>query len=365
MKKIKNFKDFKAFTNLSDLYKINLIATSDKFSFSHVDHIVKSVASMLFTFIMPPGIFEDTIISSYPVYNYGNNDEIHALIKSGVFKRKNIYNLPGNLENANDKVKFHKKMEGCPFVPKTVFTPEDAKKLKFPLIAKPKNGSKGQGITVFKDKEELEAYDGEQLDTYSVKFDLKREFRVISMKGNLLYIAERIPVNKKAKSLREGKDVFMRDGTLGERSEYVWKEKEFGKDGLPEMKKFKAICDKTHELLKLDVLGIDIGIDDAGKLWLIESNTCPGLNNDQVVRIYLAIFEDFYGRKPEEHTMNRIKELQKELQTRNKDDIKFSFSSTPGRVMDWGTPDQSSSAKYDIEKSFGAPLKQIKQDKQK
>ena len=142
MKKIKNFKDFKAFTNLSDLYKINLIATSDKFSFSHVDHIVKSVASMLFTFIMPPGIFEDTIISSYPVYNYGNNDEIHALIKSGVFKRKNIYNVPGNLENANDKVKFHKKMEGCPFVPKTVFTPEDAKKLKFPLIAKPKNGSK-------------------------------------------------------------------------------------------------------------------------------------------------------------------------------------------------------------------------------
>ena len=359
MKKIKNFEEFKSFANLSDLMKVSIFTNSDKFSFSHVDWIVKSVGSMLFNFLTPPGIFPDSINSDYPVYNYGNSEEIVDLIKSGIIKRKNVYNMPGNLKYANDKVLFHKKMEGCSFVPKTVFTIDEAKKLKFPIIAKPKEGSKGQGITVFKTKEELESYDGEQLDTYSVKFDLQREFRVISIKGDLLYLAERIPVNKKAKSLREGEDVFMQDGTLGERSEYVWKEKQFGRDGLPEMEKFKKICDKTHERLGLEILGIDIGIDDKDKLWLIEGNTCPGVNNDQIIKIYLSIFKDFYGRDPEKYSMQKIKELQKELRARNKDDIKFSFSARPGRMMDWGTPDQTSSVKFDIEKSFGKPLKDI------
>jgi len=363
MKKIKNFEEFGAFAKNSDLFKVNLIPHSDRFSFSHVDHAVKAVGSMLFNFIQPPGIFVGSINPDLPVYNYGNSKEIHGIIKEGAFKRKNIYTLPGNPPNANNKVKFHKKMEGCSFVPKTVFAADDAAKMKFPIIAKPKTGSKGQGITVFENKDDLTKYGGEPLDVYSKKFDLKREFRIISMKGDMLYLAERIPTNKKAKSLRESEDVFMRDGTIGERSEYVWKERKFGSDGLPTKKRFRRICEKTHELLKLDVLGIDIGIDSKGKLWLIEANTCPGLNNDQVVRIYLSIFRDFFGRDPEKYSMDKIKELRKELRVRSGDDVKFSFSARPGRMMDWGTPEQSSSAKFDIEKSFGAPLKDIKDNK--
>jgi hypothetical protein len=362
MRKIKNFEEYLSAANPSDLMKVSLFAHSDRFSFSHVDHVVKAAASMLFNFITPPGIYEDSIDSSIPVYNYGNDDEIRPLIKSGAIKRKNVYNLPYNLINANDKVKFHECMSGSPFVPKTVFSESDAHKLKFPIIAKPKTGSKGQGITVFKNKEELDSYDGEKLDVFSEKFDLQREFRIISMKGQLLYLAERIPVNKKAKSLRESEDIFMRDGTLSGRSEYVWKERNFGKGGLPDAPAFEKICKTTHDKLGLDVLGIDIGIDGSGKLWLIEANTCPGLNNDQVVRIYLAIFEDFYGRKPDARSMDKIKEVQKELRARNKDKIKFSFHSRPGRMMDFGYREDgnaSSSVKFDMEKSFGRPLKDI------
>lgn len=363
MSKIKNFKDFNAFVEQADIHKVYLFSHSDKFSFSHVDHAVKAGASMIFTFLSPPGIYPDSIDSSLPVYNYGNDEEIVPLIKDKVIKSRNVYNKPGNLKYANDKVKFHKKMEGASFVPKTVFTAEEALKLKFPIIGKPAEGSKGQGIEVFKTKEELQNYDGEKMDVFSKKFDLKKEYRVISMKGDLLYIAERIPTNKKAKSLRESEDIFMKDGTLGERSAYEWKEKQFGKGGVPELKKFKTICDKTHERLGLDVLGVDIAIDGSGKLWLIEANTCPGLNNDQVVKIYLSIFKDFYKRDPEPYSMAKIEEIQKELRTRSQDDIKFSFHSRPGRMMDWGTPDQSSSVKYDIEKSFGDTLKNIKDNK--
>lgn len=367
MKRIKGFVDFKAFAEGSDLGKINLFSHSDKFSFSHVDHAVKAVGAHLFNYVASPGIFPESIDPELPVYNYGNSDEIVDVIKSGAMKRKNIYNQPQNLKFANNKIEFHKAMEGQKFVPKTVFTKDEALKLRFPVIAKPKGGSKGQGIVVFKTKDDLlnhKPADGDEpLDLYSEKFDLQKEFRVICLKGKPLYIAERIPVNQKAKALRESRDIFMEQGTHDKRSGYKWKERKFG-NGIPEESDFEKICKKTCDLLKLEILGVDIGVDSNGKLWLIEANTCPGLNNDQIVKIYLAIFRDFYGRDPEPYSMEKIKFLQKELKTRNKDATKFSFHNIMGRRMDYGIDDvASASVKFDLEKSFGDTLSNIKSKK--
>jgi hypothetical protein len=359
MRKIKNFQDFNAFASHPDLLSVYLFANSDSFSFSHVDHAVKAAASMLFDFITPPGIF-DSVRKGVPVYNYGNHDEISQMISDGVISRKDVYNKPGNLKNANDKVIFHKKMQSRNFVPKTAFNATDAAKLKFPIIAKPATGSKGQGIEVFKDASELKNSKS-KFGVFCEKFDLVREFRVITVKGDPVYFAERIPVNKKAKSLRESEDIFMRSGTIDGRSEYIWRERKFT-DELSE-EKIKKLCLATHEDLSLEVLGVDIGLDSKGKFWVIEANTCPGLNNDQVVKIYLSIFEDYYGRCPEKYSMDKIKDIQKELRARNKDKIKFSFHSKPGRMMDHGykeDPDKkTTSAKFDIEKSFGTPLKNL------
>lgn len=531
MKRVLNYSDF----NKSDLRKIYLMPHSDRFSFSHIDHLVRRVAENLFDLVMAPGIFSGVINPELPMYNYGNHDEIYGLIKCGAFKKQNIYNHPDNLKYANDKIEFHKAMDGLDFVPKTVFAKEDVSNLKFPIIAKPKGGSKGEGVTVFKTKEELDAFKPEseetELDVFSEKFDLKREFRVITVCGKLVYIAERIPTNKKAKSLRESlhniqfiqldeiyhgttegakreilkrgfdlnladsksgvgsklgvsftsdineakehanwaskvfssrneapspktytnmfkdkknasltepaiitismagwrimagdesqdidaayklyedgiidgismcdtrsgngceemevfifnmpklnesvkklhesanlfpsQDVFDREGTLDGRSSYKWvemKDSDLDDNAWASIEKIMPVaCEK----LGLEVMGLDFGLDSAGKVWVIEANTCPGLNKDQIVRIYLAIFDDFYGRKPDAASMRKIEEMRDEL-IRASGDVKFSHAASMGRRMDWTyTEDgrKNASVKFDVERSFGEPLRSKK-----
>jgi hypothetical protein len=327
---------------------------------------------------MPPGIFPASIDPNIPIFNYGNKPELQELIDNGIVRKENIYNLPENLINANSKVDFHNKTKELPFVPKTVFTKEEAKNIKFPIIAKPSGGSKGEGIEVFKTKEDLEKSES-KFDLFSEKFDLKREFRIISIKGEIVFAAERIPENDKANSLRENqhqnKDIFDREGTLSERSSYKWVKIDFGTD-LPEKKAFADICKSINDALSLEFLGVDIGLDSDGKLWCIEANTCPGLNKDQIVLIYIALFKDFYKRDPNESTMKLIKQYQDELMRANEDPAKFSFSPHQGNrfyyyndKVDDETGERKGRAlltmKYNIEKSFGNTMLNIKKNESK
>ena len=320
--------------------------------------------------LMPPGIFPKSINPDIPIFNYGNSPELQELIDGGFVKKENIYNLPEYLPNANSKVEFHKRTKDLSFVPKTVFTKQEAESLKFPIIAKPEGGSKGEGIEVFKTKEDLEKADGD-FQVFSEKFDLKREFRVISINGELVFVAERIPENEKANSLREGKDIFDREGTLSDRSAYKWVKVKPGQDGLPDESEFKKICKAINESLHLEFLGVDIGLDGDGKIWCIEANTCPGLNKDQIVLIYVALFKDFYNREPNEFSAKKIKQYQEELLRANKDTAKFSFSPHQGNrfyyyndKVDDETGERKGRAllttKFNIEKSFGDTLLNIK-----
>lgn len=357
-------------TKFEDLKKIYLFTHGDKFSFSHIDAIVRAVGENIFQLLAPPGIYPETIDKTMPVFNYGNNEEIAKLIKDGVIDKKNVYNQPENLVNANSKVEFHKKTKDLKFIPKTVFTKEDAlKSLKFPIIAKPDTGSKGQGIDVFKTKEDLEKADGEY-QVFSEKFDLVKEFRVISINGNIIFIAERIPENKKAKSLRESDDIFDRSGTLDDRSSYRWEKVRFGKNGIPEEDKFQKIAESVNKALKLEFLGVDIGLDSKGKLFCIEGNTCPGLNKDQVVLIYEYLFKDFYGRVPNKESQIQLDAYKKELMRANKDKAKFTFSPHLGkRFYDYDNyidhkgeqhGEQKLGVKFDLEKSFGSTMQDLK-----
>ena len=121
----------------NDLHKFYLFSHSDRFSFSHIDSLVRSVSSKLFMLLMPPGIFSASIDSETPVFNYGNTPELQQLLDEGTVNPKLVYNLPKNLPNANSKVEFHKRTKDLKFVPNSVFTKDEALKLKFPIIAKP------------------------------------------------------------------------------------------------------------------------------------------------------------------------------------------------------------------------------------
>jgi hypothetical protein len=362
--------EFEQYNN--DLHKIYLFSHSDKFSFSHIDSLVRSVSQKMFQLLMPPGIFPESIDRTLPVFNYGNKGEIAALIASGAIDVNNVYNRPENLVNANSKVRFHQLMQEFDFIPKTVFSKDQAASLKFPIIAKTDRGSKGEGVKVFKTPEEL-ASSQDEYQVFCEKFDLDKEFRAISIKGKIVFIAERIPMNDKANSLRE-EDVFDRKGTLEDRSSYKWETVEMGSDGLPPREDFESLCARVNEKLGLEFLGVDIGIDKSGKMFCIEANTCPGLNKDQIVSIYENIFEDFYKRKPNAETQKQLDQFRAELIRANEDPAKFSHSPHMGKKFyyykraenpETGEPEGKPSMytiKFDLEKSFGKPLKDIKKD---
>lgn len=359
--------EFEQFTN--DLRKVYLFAQSDKFSFSHIDSLVRNVSEKIFIQLTPPGVFAGDINKTMPILNYGNGNVLKDLIENGSVDRKNVYNQPENLTNAFSKVNFHKKTEGLQFIPKTVFTKNEATGLNFPIIAKTEKGSKGVGVQQFKTKEELNTSTDEYA-VFSEKFDLKKEFRCLSVKGDVIFIAERIPMNDKALSLREGEDIFDRKGTLEDRSDYKWETVQMGTNGIPSKESFDALCGQINNVLGLEFLGVDVGLDSTGKLWCIEANTCPGLNKDQIVLLYEKIFEDFYKRKVNEWTQFKLDEFKKELIRSNEDPAKFSHAAHLGKRFyvydkDHGDTDKKKpllTVKFDIEKSFGKPLKSIKKE---
>ena len=51
--------------------------------------------------------------------------------------------------------------------------------------------------------------------------------------------------------------------------------------------------------------------DQDGKLYIIESNSMPGVPFDSTVDIYRVLFEDFYGRSVDAETNAKLKELAK------------------------------------------------------
>ena len=132
--------EFEQFTN--DLRKVYLFAQSDKFSFSHIDSLVRNVSEKIFIQLTPPGVFAGDINKTMPILNYGNGNVLKDLIENGSVDRKNVYNQPENLTNAFSKVNFHKKTEGLQFIPKTGFTKNEATGLNFPRVAKTEKGSK-------------------------------------------------------------------------------------------------------------------------------------------------------------------------------------------------------------------------------
>ena len=359
--------EFEQFTN--DLRKVYLFAQSDKFSFSHIDSLVRNVSEKIFIQLTPPSVFPGDINKEMPILNYGNSKVLKELIENGTVDRNKVYNQPENLSNAFSKINFHKKTEGLPFIPKTVFSKQEANALTFPIIAKTEKGSKGVGVQQFKTKEDL-ASSKDEYAVFSEKFDLKKEFRCLCVKGDVIFIAERIPMNEKALSLREGEDIFDRKGTLEDRSDYKWETVQMGTNGLPSKEQFDSICGQINNTLGLEFLGVDLGVGASGKLWCIEANTCPGLNKDQIVLLYEKIFEDFYKRKVNEWTQFKLDEFKKELIRSNEDPAKFSHAAHLGKKFyvydkDQDNPDKKKpllTVKFDIEKSFGKPLKSIKKE---
>lgn len=256
-------------------------------------------------------IDEIDVDASLPILNYSNLIT-EKLIEKGC-KLENVYNKPKDIDKSGSKKKFHKLVGEDENLPKTVYTKSDALKLGFPIIAKPTSGHSGIGIQVIKDKEEFDKADHSKFDLYSEFIDKKNEHRFFNFNGKPIVWLERKPMNDKAKS---------GDGENDEEMNFQYIKHDHNKT--PE--KYKKVIEKFCKIMKdFPFICFDIMEDKSGKIYIIESNSQPGVPFDSTVQIYKSIFEDFYGRPVNKKTEEILDKYSKELDERTlkKDSKRF------------------------------------------
>ena len=219
----------------------------------------------------------------YPILTY-NSGITQKLLDEGLIKKENVYNLPEFIKQSGSKAEFHKLVEGDENIPKTAHNEKEALKIGFPLIGKPAKGHSGLGIQIFKDQKSWDSADHSKFDVYSEYVDKSTEHRLITFKGKPFFWMERQPMNDKAKS---GK------GKGDERMEFKYIKRDITK--IPN--KFIKLVEKFGKIFSdLPYICFDVMEDQEGKLYVIESNSQPGVPFDSTAQAYRQIFKDFYGR---------------------------------------------------------------------
>lgn len=248
---------------------------------------------------------------TFPVLNY-HGDITKQLLKDKKILSENVYNHPDQISKSGSKVEFHKLVGEDENIPKTVFTTEDALKLKFPIIAKPTSGHSGLGIEIFKDSKALEESDGE-FDLFSEFVDKEEEHRFITFKGKPIFWMVRQPENDKAKG--EG-------GETDEKMEFQY-ERHDATDIPSEYVKVLKKFSKIYSTLPYICFDIMKGKD--GRIYVIESNAMPGLPFDSTAIIYENIYEDFYKESMDRASKDKLDQYSEELirLTKEKDSTRF------------------------------------------
>jgi hypothetical protein len=233
-----------------------------------------------------------------PVLNY-NSKVCKTLLDEGLIKDENVYNHPKYIKQSGSKSEFHKIVDGDENIPQTCHTKEEALEIGFPLIAKPADGHSGLGIQVFKDKKSFDNADHSKLDVYSEYIDKKSEHRLFNFKGTPFFWMEREPLNDKAKS---------GDGDGEEEMQFKYIKRDVST--IPQ--KFHDLVEKfCKKFSDLPYLCFDIMEDQDGKLYIIESNSQPGVPYDSTIETYKQIFNDFFKRDLDKQTLTKLEKLAK------------------------------------------------------
>jgi glutathione synthase/RimK-type ligase-like ATP-grasp enzyme len=240
--------------------------------------------------------------NTLPILNY-NTDIVEQMLKKGC-KEENVYNLPKFIKNSGSKKQFHELIGDDVNLPTTVYTKTDAKKIGFPMIAKPTDGHSGIGIQVFKTEKEFDDADHSKIDLYSQFIDKAFEHRFFCFKGEPFFWMERHPMNEKAKS---------GGGKADEEMNFQYIKHDHNKIPANYMKLLKKYTDLMSDL---PYICFDVMEDKEGKLYIIESNSQPGVPFDSTVQIYQRIFNDFYGRPVNSKTMEILTDYCTDLDKR-------------------------------------------------
>lgn len=286
----KTFEEFIGDSASQDLHKVYLAINPnmDQFWWNHPD----LACSKFFQRIHLDNAKELSIDKSFPVLNY-DNEVTTKLLKAGIIDSNQVINLPDLVKNSDSKKAFHELLDGLACVPKTCFTPKEAKELKFPIIAKPKEGHSGVGIQVFKNLKQFELANHSKFDVYSEFIDKKSEHRIFAYRGKPISWMQRVPTNDKAK-----------DGTGSAEEKVSFKYVLRNLQELPDHAS-DLISDLCVRFKEQPYICFDLMLDRKGKIWVIESNARAGVPFDVPVQLYKEIFMDVYKR-PVNSACNRM-----------------------------------------------------------
>ena len=250
----------------------------------------------------------------YPILNY-HSDIVNELLDRGRIVDENIYNHPSVISKSGSKKEFHKLVGDDENIPATVYSKEDAlDKLSFPIIAKPANGHSGIGIKIIKSEDDLNQLD-DSFDTFSEFVDKSEEHRFFNFKGEPFFWMERTPLNDKAKT---GK------GDASEEMHFGYARRDVSE--IP--KDMKSVLEKYCKIYEdFPYICFDVMRDKKGKIFIIESNSQPGVPFDSTAQIYEKIYEDFYGTPMDESSKKKLDEYSESLirMTLDKDNNRFSI----------------------------------------
>ena len=229
------------------------------------------------------------------IYYGGNKKESFDFLKKYNVKEDVMYNVPDQMLKSGNKTEFYKTFADSKFIPKSVYKIEDAKKLKFPIIAKPDDGHSGVGIEIFDTYKQLKS-SKLKFDNYSEAKDLDREYRVLLMNDKIVLIHERV----------SAADNEIKDKDAKEQTEFVYVDQDMKK--LNFVDEVKDISEEIRKKIKLGLWSMDVMIDKAGDLWIAEINSASGMAADKMARVYIMIYEDFYKESLPKDFKNYLKE---------------------------------------------------------
>ena len=212
-----------------------------------------------------------------------NGKTIEKFFNNNMIGGENIYNSVESPLISGDKLKFYNEFENEPFLPKTVGSISEARKLKFPIVAKPAGGHSGLGIQKFKTVEELNK-SKEKFDLFSEYIDFTNEFRAFFVDNDIIELNERIPVKEDNKTIDTKK--------VDEKVSFCYVVQDLSK--IPYANEIQKIAKVISKKLNLRVFSLDFVLDDNNKVWILETNVQTGMGSGKLAKLYIKLCEDTY-----------------------------------------------------------------------
>ncbi len=239
-----------------------------------------------------------------PLLFWRNPERSMDLLKNGDLPpKKIIYNYPEKFDPGKSDLALKAQKIKAPWFPKTVFKKEDLDQLEFPIIAKKDDSYQSKGVEKIEARADL---GNRKFDVYQECVPIENEYRIMIFRGKnndkirAFGVWHRKPNNSKSKSLRlnEAKEV---------KSKFMWSPVPL--DEFENWRGVKPIARAIFDFYpNLNFVGLDVAIDDKGKVWCIEHNETPGLVGNSSIRIYKYIFEDCFGKKMPKDVVKEFQE---------------------------------------------------------